>query len=42
MILFLKHAFYNATNKNEFGKRCCALVRNIVMFVMLLAFGSKN
>ncbi len=41
MILFYKHAFYNATNKNEFGKRCCAFARNIVILVMLLAFGSK-
>ena len=41
MILFFKHAFYNATYKNDFGKRFCALVRNIVILVMLLAFGSR-
>lgn len=41
MNIFIKHAFYNATHKNDFGKKFCPLARNTVILVMLLAFGSS-
>lgn len=40
MNILIKHAFYNAICKNDYGKRFCALARNTVILVMLLAFGS--
>jgi len=41
MNIFIKHAFYNAICKNDFRKRFCALARNTVILVMLLAFESR-
>ena len=41
MNIFIKHAFYNAICKNDYGKRFCALARNTVILVMLLAFESR-
>ena len=41
MNIFIKHAFYNAICKNDYGKRFCALARNTVILVMLLALGSR-
>lgn len=42
MNIIIKHAFYNATRKNEFGKSCCAFVRDIIILVMLLAIGGRS